>query len=379
MASGSNRIGSLVSRIFVGALLVMPLLPASAQEQQTERQRQIEELTQRLRSLQGELNRITGRGGNRFERNIQRKARRDEEFRQLSDGVVDMKKIVYKSRIGGMDIPAYVFQPLKLRGRKGHPALIWVHGGVHGDMTANYFPYIKQAIDRGYVVICPEYRGSTGYGQEHYDAIDYGGYEVDDCLSAVDYMRDNMPHVDLDRLGMIGWSHGGFITLHSTFREPKTFKAAAAIVPVTNLVFRLSYKGPRYQRSYISQERIGGLPHEKREIYIERSPVYHVDKLETPMLVHITRNDPDVNFVEAEMMVHALEYKKPKLVETKIYDNPEGGHSFNRLVDPDDPSKPKLTPELRDSWNRIWAHLDWFLRPYDDPSTSTSGDGSDKK
>ncbi len=272
-----------------------------------------------------------------------------------------------------MDIPAYVFQPLEKRGPKGHPALLWVHGGVHGDMTPNYWPYIKEATDRGYVVICPEYRGSTGYGQEHYDAIDYGGYEVEDCLSALDWVRDNLPHVDMDRFGMIGWSHGGFITLHGNFREPETFKAAVAMVPVTNLVFRLSYKGPGYQRSYVSQERIGGLPFEKRDIYIERSPVYHIDKLQTPMLVHVTRNDADVNFVEAEAMVHALEYWKPELVETKIYDDPVGGHSFQRLVDPDDPRKPGLSPESRDSWNRVWAHFEWYLRPYEDPSATTGG------
>ena len=333
---------------------------------------QISVLETSMRDLQTELNSLNGRPG-MHERNLSRKADRDREFFELSDGVMDLQKITYKSRVDGMDIPAYVFQPLEKRGPKGHPALVWVHGGVHGDMTPNYWPYIKDAIDQGYIVICPEYRGSTGYGKDHYDAIDYGGYEVEDCLSAVDWLRDNLPHVDLDRLGMIGWSHGGFITLHGIFREQTTFKAAAAMVPVTNLVFRLGYKGPGYASSYTSQERIGGLPHEKRDIYIERSPVYHVDKLQIPLVVHITRNDRDVNFVECEAMVNALEHKKPNLVETKIYDDPEGGHSFNRLVEADDPTRAKLTPELRDSWNRIWAHFEWHLRPYSDPNSSSDG------
>ncbi len=301
----------------------------------------------------------------RHERYLQEKARRDAKFRELYEGVLDMQKTSYKSRVGGLDIPVYVFQPFEKRGLQGHAALIWVHGGVHGDLDPeHYAPFIREAVERGYVVVAPEYRGSTGYGKEHYDAIDYGGYEVDDVLSAVDFIKATLPHVDPDRLGMIGWSHGGFIALHSIFQEQYTFKCAAAIVPVTNLVFRLSYKGPRYESSFVSQERIGGMPHEKREIYIERSPVYHVDRLEIPLIVHVAENDRDVNFVECEMLVHALEYEKPELVETKIYEDPPGGHSFNRQVDTENGYVRRFSREQRDSWNRIWTFLEWNLEPY---------------
>ena len=81
--------------------------------------------------------------------------------------------------------------------------MIWVHGGVHGNWGANMFPFVKEAVERGYVVICPEYRGSTGYGEAHHNAIDYGGYEVDDTMSAVEYLK-TLPHVDQDRLGHHG-------------------------------------------------------------------------------------------------------------------------------------------------------------------------------
>jgi len=311
------------------------------------------------------------RAGERHARYQQEKARRDAKFHELYDGVLDMQKTNYASRIGELEIPVYVFQPLDLRGDRGHAALIWVHGGVHGDLDPeHYAPFIAEAVERGYVVVAPEYRGSTGYGQEHYDAIDYGGYEVDDVLTAVDFISAELPHVDPERLGMIGWSHGGFLTLHSIFREQHTFTCAAAMVPVTNLVFRLSYKGPGYTSYYTSQERIGGAPHERRETYIERSPVYHVDRLEIPLIVHVTRNDTDVNFVECEMLIDALEHRQPFLVETKIYDDPPGGHAFNRQVDIEGEYGRKFSPEQRDSWNRIWAFLEWHLRPYQ------NGDGS---
>ena len=91
-----------------------------------------------------------------------------------------MEKISYRSRAGDIDIPAFVFQPLKLRGAKGHPAIVWVHENIRGHLYEHYIPYIREATAKGYIVIAPEYRGSIGYGKAFYDAIDYGGHEVDD-------------------------------------------------------------------------------------------------------------------------------------------------------------------------------------------------------
>jgi dipeptidyl aminopeptidase/acylaminoacyl peptidase len=301
------------------------------------------------------------------ERDIWNKARTDSIYAARAAGSYRFRKISYRSSVGDMDIPAYLFEPLNPRSPNGHAALVWVHGGVHGDWGVTYLPFVQEAVRRGYVVIAPEYRGSTGYGREHHNAIDYGGYEIDDVLTAVDYLRENVPHVDTDRVAIMGWSHGGFIAAHGVFREEHPFKAAVAIVPVSNLIFRLSYKGPSYQALFSTQQRIGGLPHERRELYVERSPVYHVDRLQVPMLVHVATNDDDVDFVEAEMFVHALQVKKPDLAETRIYVDPPGGHSFTRLVDAN--LRVVETPELRDSWNRTWAFLDWHLKPDYDLST----------
>ena len=305
----------------------------------------------------------------RYELDRARKLRRDRTLQALSDGVLRVRKLSYRSRIGDLDIPFYLFEPLELRGDRGHAALIWIHGGVHGDFDPSYFPFVKEAVDRGYVVLAPEYRGSTGYGRRHHEAIDYGGFEVDDCLTALDYLRAELPHVDPARVGVIGWSHGGFIALHSVFRDQTSFRAAAALVPVTNLVFRLSYKGPRYARHFIKQPRIGGPVYARRNVYVERSPLYHVDRLRTPLLVHVADNDRDVNFVESQQLIHALEYLKPDLAETRIYHDPPvdefgGGHRFNRRVDRENGYRRVDSPQQRDSWNRIWTFLEWHLRPY---------------
>jgi len=306
-----------------------------------------------------------------FEAQIAAKKRTDSIYAARSAGVMDFKKISYKSSVDGLEIPAYLFQPLEKRGPRGHAAMVWVHGGVHGDWSATMFPFVKEAVQRGYVIIAPEYRGSTGYGAAHYNAIDYGGKELDDVVSAVDYLK-TLPHVDQDRLGIMGWSHGGYITTLILCRDQHPFKAGAAIVPVTNLVFRLSYKGPSYQRSFSTQAGIQGLPFEKREEYIKRSPLYHIENLKVPILVHVATNDTDVDYVEAQQLVWKLRALKPDLAETKIYVDPapwgnSGGHAFSRRVDPQTLERVD-SPEQIDSWNRTWVFFDWWLRPYEDRS-----------
>jgi dipeptidyl aminopeptidase/acylaminoacyl peptidase len=306
-----------------------------------------------------------------FARDMAAKARTDSIYTARSRGVMDFQKVRYRSRVGDMDIPAYLFQPLEKRGARGHAAMVWVHGGVHGAWGATMFPFVREAVERGYVIIAPDYRGSTGYGAEHHNAIDYGGKELDDVITAYDYLK-TLPHVDPDRVGIMGWSHGGFIASHLVFRDETPFKGAAAIVPVTNLVFRLGYKGPRYQRGFSTQAGIRGLPHEKPEEYIRRSPLYHVEKLKVPLLVHVATNDLDVNFVEDEQLVWKLRALKPDLAETKIYVDPptwgsSGGHAFSRRVDPQTLERVD-SPEQIDSWNRTWTFFDWILRPYQDRS-----------
>jgi dipeptidyl aminopeptidase/acylaminoacyl peptidase len=309
---------------------------------------------------------------------IAQKAVTDSIFEARSRGVLDYRKVTYRSRVGDLDIPAYVYQPLEKRGTHGHPALVWVHGGIHFNWTENYWPFIREAVERGYVVIVPEYRGSTGYGAAFHNEIDYGGYEVDDCMTAYDWLVANLQHVDPDRVGIMGWSHGGFISILAVTREqPHRFQAAAAMVPVTNLFFRLAHKGPYYQRLFSTQKRILGMTHEERDIYIDRSPYYHLEKLNVPLLVHVATNDLDVTFHEAEPIIHKLNALHPQLAETKIYVDPapwgnSGGHAFNRRVDMETLERVD-SPEQIDSWNRTWQFLELHLRPFEhEPRSRTN-------
>lgn len=300
------------------------------------------------------------------------KARQDSIYRARGAGVYEMRKVRYRSSADGMEIPAYLFTPVRMRGPRGHAAMLWVHGGVHGNWGISALPFVREAVERGYVILAPEYRGSTGYGAALYNAIDYGGMEIEDVVSGFHFLAREVPQVDTARVGMMGWSHGGFIAAHALFRDGHPFKAGAAHVPVTNLLHRLSRKGPGYQRSFATQQRLQGLPFERPEEYLRRSPLYHVDKLQVPLLVHVATNDEDVNFDENVQLIYALRSQKPHLGETRIYVDPPGwgasvGHAFNRRVDPRTLERDD-TPEQIDSWNRVWTFFDWSLRPYEDRS-----------
>jgi dipeptidyl aminopeptidase/acylaminoacyl peptidase len=297
-----------------------------------------------------------------FERQIRQQAVTDATWRNASAGTMRMDKISYRSRIGDLDIPAFVFQPLAAPSDHRLPALVWVHENVRGHLYEHFIPYVREAVSRGFVVIAPEYRGSIGYGKAFYDAIDYGGAEVDDVITAVSVLRTRYAAVDTARIGIVGWSHGGLIALLAVARAPSSFKAGAAIVPVTNLFQRFAWKGEEALRATIDpQNRLGGLPAERRASYRDRSPLFQVDKFQIPLLVHLAANDEDVNIEEAQPLVDALRARKPALADTKVYDNPSGGHLFDRLVDPRT-QQPQDTPEQVDSWTRVWSFFERHLK-----------------
>jgi dipeptidyl aminopeptidase/acylaminoacyl peptidase len=180
-----------------------------------------------------------------------------------------------------------------------------------------------------YIVVAAEYRGSTGYGKSQYEKIDYGGLEVEDVDSSRKYMLDNYEFVDPERVGLIGWSHGGLISLMNIFRYPKNYKVAFAGVPVSDLITRLNYMDDDYDALYSADYHIGQTVEENPDEYKRRSPAWNVDKLQTPLLIHTNTNDEDVRFIEVEVLINALKAAN-KDFEYEIFQELPGGHSFDR-------------------------------------------------
>jgi dipeptidyl aminopeptidase/acylaminoacyl peptidase len=102
-------------------------------------------------------------------------------------------------------------------------------------------------------------------------------------------------------------------------------------------------------------------------VYKDRSPVYGVDRLRIPLFVGVATNDEDVNIEESMQLVDALRARKPQLAETQVYDNPPGGHLFDRRVNRST-WQAENTPEQRESWRRVWSFLDAKLELADQPS-----------
>ncbi len=223
----------------------------------------------------------------------------------------------------------YVFVPRSLGAGERAPLLVFPHGGVHGDFTTYYTHVVRDLMAEGYVVIAPEYRGSTGYGRGLYEAIDYGGLEVDDVVAARDWACENVDEVDARHVGILGWSHGGLIALMSVFDHPEKFDVAYAGVPVSDLVARMGYQTEGYRELYSAEYHIGRTAYEDVDEYRRRSPAWNAEKLQTPLLIHTTTNDRDVDVIEVEHLIQALK-AEGKDFEYKIYDDFPGGHTLNR-------------------------------------------------
>ena len=203
-----------------------------------------------------------------------------------------------------------------------------------------------------YVVVAAEFRGSTGYGKGHYEKIDYGGLEIEDVNSSREFMLSNCEFVDKDRVGILGWSHGGLIALMNVFEHPENYKAAYAGVPVSDLIARMGYQTQGYRDLYSVDYHIGKTAHDDLEEYRRRSPAWQAHKLQTPLLIHTNTNDDDVNVLEVEHLIKSLKAENKKF-EYKIYEEIPGGHSFNRM-------DTKIAREIR---LEIYRFLDQYLSP----------------
>lgn len=230
-----------------------------------------------------------------------------------------------------MIIYSYSYIPKKLDRTKKSPMIVMIHGGVHSNhMTggpANAATIVRELIEQGYVVISPEYRGSTGYGSAYAKAIDYGGKENDDVLAARNWMIARYAFIDPARVGLLAWSHGGMIALFNIFLHPEAYACAFAGEPVSDLMERRKYLKSMPQTI---AESAGETAAKDDEEYKKRSPVTWASKLQKPLLVHGNTSDETVHVGEVENLVAALK-AAGKQFEYKIYESAPGGHHFNRI------------------------------------------------
>lgn len=260
-------------------------------------------------------------------------------------------------------IRAWAFVPRALDRAGTHPLVVLPHGGIHAHFESGSANVVRELVEQGYTVVAPDYRGSTGYGRGFFEQIDYGGLETEDTHAARQAALDRYPFLDPRRVGIVGWSHGGLHALMNVFDHPEAYAAAYAGVPVSDLPFRLSYKGPAYARLFSADYHVGRTPEEDPEEYRRRSPAYQAHRYRgTPLLIHAVTNDEDVHAAEVRRLVDALRAAGTPGWHFREYVDAPGGHAFNRLD----------TPLARESRREIYRFLAPHLRPAR-PADGTAG------
>jgi dipeptidyl aminopeptidase/acylaminoacyl peptidase len=254
----------------------------------------------------------------------------------------------------GQQVPAWLFVPKNLDRTKKHPAILWIHGdGVNQNYDgwhvqrnyAVYYSIHQYFLQKGYVVLAPDYRGSIGYGRDWRTGVymDVGGKDAKDAWMGGNYLK-TLPYVDSDRIGVWGLSYGGFFTLIAMTDQPKLFRAGVDVAGVVDYV--MYYSDP-YHGDWTAS-RIG-TPEEHPDVYSNASPISHIDRLERPLLVLHGTADVNVPFLESVwLMDEALKKHKGPLVSFMIY--PGEFHYFSR------------EHVLRDAWHRVDDFFEANLR-----------------
>ncbi len=244
--------------------------------------------------------------------------------------LAEMKPVSYVSS-DGLEIPAYLTLPKGVPA-KNLPALVIPHGGPWGRDEWGYNPLAQFFANRGYAVLTPNFRGSTGYGRKFLDAgnLQWGQKMQDDLTWGVKYMVEQ-GIADPKRVGILGGSYGGYATLAGVAFTPDTYAAAVDIVGPSNLVTLVESIPPYWEaarKMFVVRMGDPGTPAGKAQLE-SQSPLNSASHIKTPLLVAQGANDPRVNRREAEQIVIAL---RDRGFPVEYILAPDEGHGFARPV-----------------------------------------------
>ena len=239
--------------------------------------------------------------------------------------LVEASVVRYKS-FDGVEIPSIYYKPHHIKPGEKAPALVWVHGGPGGQSRVGYSPLLQYLVNHGYVVIAVNNRGSSGYGKTFFamDDLKHGQEDLDDCVWAKQYLAST-GYVDTTQIGIIGGSYGGYMVCAALAFRPTEFAVGVNIFGVTNWVRTLKSIPPWWESFREALYRELGDPFKQEDFLRAKSPLFHADKIQRPMIVLQGANDPRVLKVESDEIVEAIR-KNNVPVEYVVF--PDEGHGF---------------------------------------------------
>jgi dipeptidyl aminopeptidase/acylaminoacyl peptidase len=224
----------------------------------------------------------------------------------------------------GESIPLFLYRPRNVSGDA--PVIAYIHGGPEGQYTPLFNGLIQYFVYRGYAVVGPNVRGSTGYGKRY--------HRLDDKRSRLDSVRDlealyawiaSTPGLDPDRAALMGGSYGGYMVLAGLAFQPQLWAAGVDIVGISSFVTFLENTAP-WRRKF--REREYGSLEEDYDFLVEASPITHIDRMRAPLFIIHGTNDPRVPLIEAQQ-IHAALTEKGVEAELLVYE--DEGHGLAKL------------------------------------------------
>lgn len=241
------------------------------------------------------------------------------------DDLVAGEVIRYKS-FDGMTIPALLYKPKDAKAGDKLPAILSIHGGPGGQTRLTYSPLVQYLVNSGYVVLAVNNRGSSGYGKTFYAADDrkHGDADLKDCVASKTFLAGT-GYVDPAKIGIMGGSYGGYMTLAGLTFTPDEFAVGVDIFGVANWLRTLNsmpeWWGP--QRDAMFKE-IGHPKTDSVALY-NKSPLFHTKRIKKPLLVIQGANDPRVLKIESDEIVANV---KQNGVPVEYVTFPNEGHGF---------------------------------------------------
>ena len=242
------------------------------------------------------------------------------------DDLVAAEVVRFKS-FDGLEIPAIYYKPHTATPDNKVPALVWVHGGPGGQSRVGYFAFIQYLVNHGYAVLAVNNRGSSGYGKTFYkmDDRNHGEKDLQDCIYGKKFLQAQA-YIDKDRIGIIGGSYGGYMTMAAMTFQPDEFKVGVDIFGVTNWMRTLKSVPPYWESFRKALYAELGDPFTADSVRLHNiSPLFHAKNVKNPVMVLQGANDPRVLQVESDEIVAAI---KANQVPVEYVVFPDEGHGF---------------------------------------------------